>query len=322
MMKKLIFTMVFFIFIHGLFAQSSPDEFFGVKVGSDRTLIKYPEIIRYFKYLDSQSERIKLSDEGQSTMGNSLYLAFISSPTNIGQLQDLCEINKKLANPDTISSSEANELIKKAKTFVLLTCAIHATEIASTQMSMILAHKLASDQDPVINAYLEDVVLLLMPSINPDGNILVTDWYDKYINTEYEGSWMPYLYHYYAGHDNNRDFYMLNLKETRVVNAVLHHRYFPQIYLDMHQMQATGPRMFVPPFKDPLNQNLDPVLINETNIIGSFMALRLQEKNKKGVGSAFAFDAYWPGGSKNTAWYKNVVGILTEMASANVASPI
>jgi len=240
----------------------------------------------------------------------------------IKQLQELIEINKKLANPDTIDKKEAQQLIKKAKTFVLITCAIHATEIASTQMAMIFAHKLATTNDTTLKNYLDSVVILLMPSINPDGNIMVTDWYNKYLNSEFEGCQLPYLYHHYAGHDNNRDFYMLNLKETRVVNTVLHHRYFPHIFLDMHQMSDTGPRMFVPPFKDPLNQNLDPVLINETNIIGSFMALRLQENNKKGVGSAYAFDAYWPGGSKNTAWYKNVVGVLTEMASAKVASPI
>lgn len=314
--------MILPIFFTGLFSQQSPNEFFNTRVGSDRTLIKYPDMIRYFKYLDSFSERIKLIDQGQSTLGNSIHLAAISSAENIKQIEELCEINKKLANPDTLSRTEAQELINKGKTFVLITCAIHATEIASTQMSLILAHKLTNGKDPIINGWLEDVVLLLMPSINPDGNILVTEWYEKYVNTEFEGSRMPYLYHHYAGHDNNRDFYMLNLKETRVVNAVLHHRYFPHIYLDMHQMQATGPRMFVPPFKDPLNQNLDPVLMNETNIIGGFMALRLQEKKKQGVGNAFAFDAYWPGGSKNTAWYKNVVGILTEMASVNVASPI
>lgn len=320
--RTLCFAFIFIILISYSYPQKTPDEFCGVHIGAGRTLVKYPKIIEYFKYIDTQSDRIKLVDEGLSTLKNPIYLAFISSEENIKQLQELIEINKKLANPDTISSKEAQALIKKAKTFVLITCAIHATEIASTQMAMLFAYKLATTKDPVLKSYLDKTVILLMPSINPDGNIMVTDWYNKYLNTEFEGCQLPYLYHHYAGHDNNRDFYMLNLKETRVVNAVLHHRYFPHIFLDMHQMRDTGPRMFVPPFKDPLNQNLDPVLINETNIIGSFMALRLQENNKKGVGSAYAFDAYWPGGSKNTAWYKNVVGVLTEIASTKVASPI
>lgn len=302
--------------------QKSPDEFFGLDIGGDRVLVKYPDIIRYLKYLEEHTGRIKLSNEGLSTRGNPLYLAAISSKDNLAHLQELREINRKLANPDTLSPDQARELIEKARVFVLITCTIHATEIGSSQMAMVLAHQLTQTRDTDLMSYLDDVVLLLMPSINPDGNIMVTEWYNKYVHTEYEGCRMPYLYHHYAGHDTNRDFYMLNLKETRVVNRVLHHRYFPHIFLDMHQMHTTGPRMFVPPFKDPLNQNLDPVLVSETNIIGSFMALRLQENQKKGVGHSYAFDAYWPGGSKNTAWYKNVVGLLTEMASVRVASPI
>jgi hypothetical protein len=322
MNRKLVgLIAIIIILTAGLYPQKSPDEFFGLQVGSDRTLVKYPEIIKYFKYLNAQSNRIHLVNEGQSTLDNPIYLAFISSARNITQINDLIVINKNLANPDNLGKAEAGKLIKKAKPFVLITCAIHATEIASTQLAMLFAHRLATTNHPELTAYLENVVILLMPSINPDGNIMVTDWYNKYVNSEFEGCRMPWLYHHYAGHDTNRDFYMLNLKETKVVNAVLHRRYFPHIYLDMHQMRSSGPRMFVPPFKDPLNQNLDPVLVTETNIIGSLMALRLQEKGKKGVGSSYAFDAYWPGGSKNTAWYKNVVGILTELASARGASP-
>ncbi len=302
--------------------QQSPDEFFKVKVGADRTLVVYPDIVRYFHYLGRESARIKVTDEGTSTLGNPLILAFISSQQNIENLDDLIHINQKLAQPDTISNREAHDLLKKAKVFVLVTAAIHASEIAASQMAMPLAHQLAVTGEEKCKQILDNVVILLMPSINPDGNIMVTDWYRKNLDTEYEGCRMPYLYHHYAGHDTNRDFFMLNLKETGVVNAVLHRRYFPHIFLDMHQMGKTGPRMFIPPFKDPLNQNLDPLLLRTTNLIGSFMAFKLQQEGKSGVASAYAFDAYWPGGSKNTAWYKNVVGVLTEMASVDTASPV
>lgn len=323
MIKRIIFFCFILIFLANYsYSQKSPDTFFGLEIGADRTLVKYPDIIKYFEHIAGESDRIKLVNEGRSTLGNPMYLAFISSEENIDNLPRLIEINKKLTNPDTITKEEAGQLIEKGKVFVLITCALHATEIASPHMAMLFAHQLAVNTDPGINEYLDNVVIVLMPSINPDGNIMVTEWYEKYLNTEYEGGRMPYLYHHYAGHDNNRDYYMLNLKETRVVNAVLHHRYFPHIFLDMHQMGSIGARMFVPPFKDPLNQNLNPLLIRETNIIGSFMALKLQENDKKGVASSYAFDAYWPGGSKNTAWFKNVVGILTEMASTKVASPI
>ncbi|MBN2430638.1 MAG: hypothetical protein JXQ27_04150 [Acidobacteria bacterium] len=303
-------------------AQQSPDEYLGVTVGADRTLVAYPDIIRYFEHLATESPRVHLSAEGDSTLGNPLYVAFISSPENIVRLDRLTAINRRLANPDDLTAAEAARLITEGRVFVLITAAIHATEIASTQMGMLLAHRLATTTDPQWEKYLDEVVLLYMPSINPDGNIMVTDWYNRYLGTDYEGGRLPFLYHHYAGHDNNRDFYMLNLPESRIVNAVLHHRYFPQIFLDMHQMGSTGPRMFVPPFKDPLNQNLQPVLLKETDLIGTFMALKLQEQGKQGVASAYAFDAYWPGGSKNTAWFKNVVGVLTEMASAQIATPI
>jgi len=323
MIKRiLLFCFILVVLTGYSYSQKSPDAFFGLKVGADRTLVKYPDIIKYFEYIAEESERVKLVLEGESTLGNPMVLAFISSKDNINRLPELIEINKKLTNPDTITKEEAEQSIEKGKVFVLITCALHATEIASTQMAMLFAHQLAVTTDPAVNEYLDNVVIVLMPSINPDGNIMVTEWYDKYLGTEYEGGRMPYLYHHYAGHDNNRDYYMLNLKETRVVNAVLHHRYFPHIFLDMHQMGSTGARMFVPPFKDPLNQNLEPLLLRETDIIGGFMALKLQENNKKGVAGSYGFDAYWPGGSKNTAWFKNVVGVLTEMASANVASPI
>ncbi len=317
-----IITFIMMLRVSLVYAQKSPDEFFGVTIGADKTLVKYPEIIRYFQYLTAQSSRVQLQEEGKSTLGNMMVTAFISSEENIRNLPELLEINKKLASPDTLKTEEVPLLLKKARVFVLITCAIHASEIASTQFAMLLAHEYATTQDTALKEYLDNVVILLMPSINPDGNIMETEWYKKYLGTEYELCRRPYLYHFYAGHDNNRDFYMLNLNETRVVNKVLHHRYFPHIFLDMHQMNMDGPRMFVPPFKDPLNNNLNPLMLRETDIIGSFMALKLQEQGKKGVANSYAFDAYWPGGSKNTAWYKNVVGVLTEMASAALASPV
>ena len=302
--------------------QSSPDRFFGKTVGADKTLVAYPDITRYFDYLGETSPRIEVHYEGTSTLGNQMLLACISSEKNIANLNELLAVNKRLANPADLNPQEAASLIEKSKVFVLLTATIHATEIGASQMAMIWAHQLAVTKDPRLQKILDDVVILLMPSINPDGNIMVTEWYNKHLGTPLEGCRMPYLYHHYAGHDTNRDFYMLNLKETRVVNRVLHRKYYPHIFLDMHQMGYTGPRMFVPPFKDPLNKHLDPRLVRETNLIGSFMAMKLQEAGKQGVANSYGFDAYWPGGSKNTAWFKNVVGVLTEMASTQMATPV
>jgi hypothetical protein len=309
------------IFFH-LQGQQSPDMFLGKTVGADKTLVVYPDIMRYFDYLGKQSPRVKVTVEGTSTLDNKMFLACISSAENITALDDLLAINRRLADPAGLTEREASALIEKSKVFVLVTATIHASEVGASQMAMIWAHQLATGDDPWLKEILDNVVVLLMPSLNPDGNIMVTEWYEKNLGTPHEGSRMPYLYHHYAGHDTNRDFYMLNLKETRVVNRILHHKYFPHIFLDMHQMGTAGPRMFVPPFKDPLNKNLDPRLVRETNLIGSFMAMKLQESGKKGVANSYGFDAYWPGGSKNTAWFKNVVGVLTELASTQMATPV
>ncbi len=323
--KKIFILFIVFIFnLTAIYGSSikSPDEFFGKTIGGDRILIKYPDIIRYFKYLAKNSKKIKLTLEGYSTLSNPMYAAFISSEENIKNLNNLIEVNRLLSDPSKISSSKAKLLISKGKPFILITCATHATEIGSTQMALILAYELLTSNSNKIKNILKNTVIILMPSINPDGNIMVTEWYNKWLGTKYEGCSMPYLYHHYAGHDTNRDFFMLNLKESKVVNAVLHKKYFPQIFLDMHQMGRTGPRMFVPPFKDPFNQNLSPLMLRTTSILGEYMAFKLEQAGKKGVATSYAFDAYWPGGSKNTAWYKNVIGLLTELASVKIATPI
>ena len=144
----------------------------------------------------------------------------------------------------------------------------------------------------------------------------------KWLGTEYEGGRMPWLYHHYVGHDNNRDFYALTQKETQVVNDVLYHRWFPQVFLDEHQMGSTGPRMFVPPQTDPLDPEVHSLVFRMADGIGTNMSRRLEENGKTGVGHNMIFDSYWPGGTRNTAWWKNVTGLLTEVASARIATPI
>jgi hypothetical protein len=300
----------------------SPEEYLGRPVGEDRFLAPWPQVVAYMNMLGESSDRVKVESAGETTLGNDMPVVVISSPANLKRLDRYREMTRQLANPDTISEKQAERLIAEGRVIVLLTCSIHSTEVGSTQMSMELAHELATSDDQQVLGWLDQVILLLMPSINPDGQVMVVDWYNRYLGTEHEGGRMPWLYHHYVGHDNNRDFYMLTQKETRVVNELLYHRWFPQIYLDEHQMGSTGPRMFVPPQTDPLAPEIHSLMFRQADLLGTTMAMRLEEGGKTGVGSNMIFDSYWPGGTRNTAWWKNVTGLLTEVASVRRGTPI
>jgi hypothetical protein len=189
-------------------------------------------------------------------------------------------------------------------------------------MAMEWAYKLATANDPETLKRLNDVIVLLVPSLNPDGQTMVTEWYRKYVGTKYEGGPMPYLYHPYVGHDNNRDWYMLTQIETRNVNRAVYHDWNPQVFVDEHQMGTDGPRMFIPPFADPVDPDVHPLIWREANMIGANMAYRLEQANKSGLIYGYSFDAYWLGGTRNTGWWKNITGLLLETASARIASPI
>ncbi|MFQ5663168.1 MAG: M14 metallopeptidase family protein [Terriglobia bacterium] len=300
----------------------SPEKFFGRPLGTDRCLAPYPTIVEYFDALAAASERVRVERAGTSTRGNEMLVVVLTSEANQQRLARYRAIARQLANPDSLSPEEARALIAEGKTIVLVTGTIHSTEVGSTQMAPEFAYEVATSTDPAMLAWLDDVILLLMPSINPDGQVRVIDWYNRYLGTEYEGGSMPWLYHHYVGHDNNRDFYMLTQKETRVVNDVLYHRWFPQIFLDMHQMGSTGPRMFVPPQTDPLAPEVHSMIFRLADLLGTAMGMRLEEAGKRGVGHSMIYDSYWPGGTRNTAWWKNVVGLLTEVASARIATPV
>lgn len=305
-----------------LAAAPTPESFLGHRVGADRKLADYGQIVRYFEALDHGSDRLQLVRLGKSTLGRNMIMAVISSKANLDNAARYREIARKLADPRGLAPDEAERLIAEGKTIVLVTCHIHSNEVGSSQMAMEWAHQLATSDDPKVKGWLDEVILLLMPSINPDGTDMIVDYYRKYVGTEWEGGRLPWLYHHYAGHDNNRDWYMLNLNETKMVNRVVHHEWFPQVFLDEHQMGATTPRIFVPPYTDPHTPLVHPMQWRLNDLIGTHMALRLEQNEKSGVIYSYAYDAYWPGGTKNTACLKNVIGLLTEVASVRIATPV
>lgn len=321
---KIFFLFYFLLFTQLSFAQlKSPEEFLGYPVGADYKVADYETIQSYFKHLAANSEMIVYEEIGKSVQKRDMFMAIISTEENIKNLEKYREISIKLSDPRKLTDELAKQLAKEGKIVVLVTCNIHSTEIGSAQMSMELAYKLITKTAPEkTNKALNDVIFILMPSINPDGLTMVVNWYNKYLGTEYEASPMPWLYHVYAGHDNNRDWFMFNLPETRNVIEIAYRKWIPQIWLDQHQMGSSGARLFVVPYKDPLNPNVHPLIWRWHKVIGGITTLDLEKQGFTGIIDQAIFEGWWQGPASDCGLWHNQIALLSEMASCNIASPI
>src|SRR5437763_8532037 len=299
----------------------TPSKFLGFDVGADRKLADYRQIVSYFRAVAAASPRVKIESLGKTTLGEDFIMAIVSSEANVRNLDRIRDAAAKLADPRGLTDAQVDALVRDGKTVALVTCNIHSSEIASSQMAMEWAYALATASDAETKRRLNDVVLLLVPSLNPDGQIMITDYYRKYLGTKYEGGRLPWLYHHYVGHDNNRDWFMLTQVETKELSHALYHEWHPQLFVDEHQMGTDGPRMFIPPFADPVDPDVHPLIWREANLVGTNMAFRLEQAGKAGLIYGYSFDAYWMGGTRNTGWWKNITGLLLETASARIASP-
>jgi len=301
----------------------SPASVLGFQPGEDRRLADWGQIVEYFRRLDDASSRVHVLEIGRSTQDRPILMVVITSPENMARLDRYREITRRLADPRTIADeAEAERLIEEGRVIVAITCSIHSTEIVGSQMAMELAYRLASDVSSETREILDRVILLLFPSPNPDGIDIVASWYRRTLGTPYEGTAPPELYHPYTGHDNNRDWFMLTQAETQAITRVLYREWFPQILYDVHQMGSTGARMFVPPFYDPPNPNIDPILLGSVAVIGHHMAWALARAGFRGVVTNAQYDTWWAGGLRTMPYYHNMVGILTEAASARLMTPI
>ena len=298
----------------------TPSDVLGISVGADRTLADWPQIVRYFGTLVQRSPSVKIDTIGMTSQGRPMIVAAISTPANIRRLDAILAAQKRLADPRTLSTAAEDSLVASQPTVVWINCNLHSSEIGSSQMAMELAYALATTDS--LQQSLEHVVIALVPSANPDGMQMIVDWYKKGLGTPFEGGPMPWLYHEYVGHDNNRDWYMVTQKESRNISAALYSKYFPQVFYDVHQQGSNGMRLTVPPHIDPINQNVDVRIVRGINLVGQRMSWALQQAGKTGVGDGITYDLWWNGGARSTPTRHNMIGLLTEAASARIATPI
>jgi len=303
-------------------AIQSPEAFFGFRMGADRELADWPSLQRYVETVAAASDRVDLVDAGPSTEGRRLIAAIVTAPDNLARLEEIRANNMRLADPRTLDEAAAMAMAERQPAIIAIGMSIHATEIGATQAGPELLHTLATSQDPEVLRTLRDIVLILLPSLNPDGHVITVDWYRKWKGTEFEGTGMPWLYHRYVGHDINRDAFMMNMAENRTLSDFFYRRWHPQVFLTMHQMGPRGPRFFVPPNIDPIDRNYDPLIWRTAGLLGHAMALSLEEDGRSGVLQNALYDYYWPGYEDSAPLGHNTVSLLTEAAGVRVASPI
>ncbi|MDY6822157.1 MAG: M14 family zinc carboxypeptidase, partial [Deferribacterota bacterium] len=299
----------------------SPEEFYGFPLTEDQILVDYEQLLKYYQYLAKNSPYVKLENVGYSTEDRKIYQVIISSEDNLDNLGDILEKQKILSDPRIKGEIDINELINSQPMVLFVGLSIHANEITSTQMAPNFIYKLLSIQDDYLKEILDKIVLVFSVTINPDGVDRVVHWYWNTLGTKAEGTTPPFLYQKYAGHDNNRDYFMNNLAETRVWSEQLFKRLYPVIVYDIHEMGNTGPRFFVPPFDDPANPEVHSTIIRDIQLIGGAVASDLAYKNLEGVVTNGIYDMWWHGGLRPAPYYHNQIGILTEAARVNIASP-
>ena len=304
----------------------APADVLGFVPGEDRKLASWNQILEYFDRLDRASDRVKFESLGKTSMDKPFVMATISSPANLARLEEFKQIQAQLADPRKLGTSaairdrKAAELIARGKTIVLITCGIHSTEVGSYLSSTLIAHRLASSNEPEVQNILDNTIILLVPSLNPDGVDIVKDWYEKTLGTPYEGTDPPELYHKYTGHDNNRDWYAFTQVETKITVDKIHNVWRPQIVHDIHQQGPLGARLFLPPYMAPVEPNVPRQLVDGYTQLGDWMAGELRAKGFQGITTNSTYDAWTP--ARAYSHYHGGVRMLSETASARIASPL
>ncbi|HYN85255.1 MAG TPA: M14 family zinc carboxypeptidase [Pyrinomonadaceae bacterium] len=309
-------------------AQSSrsvpaPEDVLGFRPGDDRKLASWQQMVDYFRRLDAASERVRFEELGKTTLGAPFVLLTISAPENLARLREFRDIQSRLADPRRLgpdADRESRRLIARGRNVVLITCGVHSTEVGSTLSSALIAHRLASSDDADVQKILRETIVLLVPSLNPDGVDIVKRWYDRTLGTPHEGTSPPELYHKYVGHDNNRDWYAFTQVETQLTVDKVHNVWRPQIVHDIHQMGAGSARLFLPPYMKPVEPNVPAQVVEGYTELGRHVAARMGAQGFRGIVTDAIYDAWTP--ARAYSHYHGGARILSETASARLATPV
>ncbi len=299
----------------GLFAAiTTPQQALGFEIGDDYQLANYTQLTAWWQKLAAESDRMKLVEIGRTEEGRPQWMAILTSPENHKKLARYKEIASRLAHAEGLTPDDARALAREGKAVVWIDGGLHATEVLGAHQLMEFVYEMATRNDPETLRILNDVIILAVHA-NPDGMELVSNWYMRQSDpAKRKTTDIPRLYQKYAGHDNNRDFYMSNMKETVNMNRQLFIEWFPQIVYNHHQTGPAGAVLFAPPFRDPFNYHYDPIAVMELDLVGAAMHSRFVAEDKPGatMRSGAPYSTWYNGGLRTTTYFHNMIGLLTE----------
>jgi len=300
----------------------SPEEFFGFQMGADRKLAHWDRLVEYYDLINERSDRVQVRHMGESTLGNPFLSVFVSSPANLANLDELKRLNAILQDPRGHSQMEVDNAVENGKVVFVQSYGLHASEVAASQGIAEIIYEMATRTDDEMMEILDNTISIMIPCFNPDGEIMIVEWYDRWVGTEYEGNSLPYLYHHYIGHDNNRDAFMLNTVESEYGAEIMFREWIPQAYIDHHQMGSYTARMAIPPYAEPIRPEADPLVWREMDWYGAYMGYKMDEAELAGALGGAIYSGWGHFGFHWITPFHNIAGMLTEGASARLATPI
>jgi hypothetical protein len=309
-------------FVRAQHAVTTPAAYFGFELAADGKFAMWEDEVAYYQKLAKESDRVQVRELGKSAQGRPFLLVTISSPQNLAKADRYKEIARELADPRGRTPQQIDALVAEGRAVVMVTLGLHSTEVASAQMGPLMAYHLATSNDDQARAILDNTILLLIPSFNPDGQDIVGEWFKKTAGTPYEGTGPPELYGAYIGHDNNRDGYMLTQPESQMWAKVVYHEWYPQINKDTHQQGSYGARITIPPKYDPINPFVDPLIWRTSQLLGGAMGTKLEAEGVTGVESQVHYDAWFMSSFHGVSNLSNITSFHTESASAKMIWPL